>query len=412
MVLGGRWIGLVLCLCTAAPALAEAGQAAAEAQPGSELTLFLVTIGPGSATWELYGHNDILIHDNRSQTDRLYSYGLFSWRQEKFLWRFVQGRMLYRVGVFEAEPRMADYVEANRSVWVQELNLSPSQRAELQAFLEWNVRPENADYPYNYYYDNCSTRVRDALDRVLGGQIEQQTELRKGATYRFHTLRFAGSDFWLQTGLRLGLGQPVDRPISAWEEMFLPTRLRDHIRRVRVVTPDGSVEPLVRSERTLYSSDRSPVPDNPPSWLLGYLAGGLALAGLILFFAGRSRSGPRGRRVFLIVASLYSALIGVVGALLAFLWGFTDHFTSFRNENLIAFNPVFLVLAVLLISLALGLKRAEGPAVKLAVALAVVLLVGFVAQLLPGWIQANGELYALALPPTLALAVGLVRGSR
>ncbi len=412
MVSCGRRIVLVLCLLAAARGAADAGQAAVKAEPGSELTVFLVTIGPGSATWELYGHNDFLIQDDRLGTDRLYSYGLFSWRQERFLWRFVKGRMLYRVGVFEAEPRMADYIAANRSVWIQELNLSPGQRAELQAFLEWNVRPENADYPYNYYYDNCSTRVRDALDRVLGGQLQQQTELRKGATYRFHTLRFAGNDVWLQTGLRLGLGQPVDRPISAWEEMFLPTRLRDHIRRVRVITDDGSVQLLVRSERTLYSSDRTPVPDNPPLWLLGYLAAGAALAGLILYLAVRSRSGPRGRRIFLIVASVFSAIIGVVGTLLAFLWGFTDHFTSFRNENLIAFNPLFLILAVLLFSLALGLKRAEGPAVKLAVVLAAASLLGFAAQLLPGWVQANGELYALALPPTLAVALGLVRGSR
>ncbi len=353
-----------------------------------------------------------MIHDDRLGTDRLYSYGLFSWRQEKFLWRFIKGRMLYRVGLFEAEPRLADYVTSNRSVWIQELNLSPRQRAELRAFLDWNVQPENADYPYNYYYDNCSTRVRDALDRVLNGQIEQQTELRRGATYRFHTLRFAGNGVWLQTGLRLGLGRPVDLPISAWEEMFLPTRLRDHIKRVRVVTSDGSVQPLVRSERTLYLSDRRPVPDSPPSWLLAYLAAGAALAGLFLFLATRSRSGRRARSIFLILSIIYSAVMGIVGILLAFLWGFTDHFTSARNENLIAYNPVFLILAVLLVLAVLGWKRAEGAAVKLAVVLAVVSLLGFAAQLLPGWVQVNGELYALALPPTLALAIGLIRLAR
>ncbi len=412
MVSTAKKLALVFSLLALVAKPACGGQVTAVQEPGSNLTVFLVTIGPGSATWELYGHNDILIHDDQSRTDRLYSYGLFSWRQEKFLWRFIKGRMLYRVGVFEAEPRIADYVASNRSVWIQELNLSPKQRSDLRDFLEWNVRPENADYPYNYYYDNCSTRVRDALDRALEGQVEQQTERRRGETYRFHTLRFAGQSIWLQTGLRLGLGRPVDRPISAWEEMFIPTRLRDHIKRVRVVTPDGSVQPLVRSERTLYSSDRPPVPEGPPSWLLGYLAIGAALAGLLLFLAPRSGSRPRRRATFWILSIIYSGVMGIAGVLLAFLWGFTDHFTSYRNENLIAYNPAFLILAVLLVLLVLGLKRAEGPAVKLAVVLAVASLVGFVAQLLPGWVQANGELYALTLPPTLALAIGLLRRNR
>ncbi len=395
-----------------APRPATAAQVEPAPAPGAELSVFLVTMGQGTAIWERFGHNAIWIHDERLGSDRLYTYGLFSWEQEHFLLRFIQGRMVYRAGSFNVEPRLAQYVAANRSVWLQELELSARQRVDLRQFLEWNVQPENAAYPYNYYWDNCSTRVRDALDRVLEGQIRQQTELRKGATYRFHTLRFAGGGLLLHTGLLLGLGRPVDQPKSAWDEMFLPTYLRDHIKRVRVVGPDGAVRPLVRSERTLFLSDRPPVPAVPPSWLIVYLAVGALLAGLLIFIAGQARRRPAARKVFTALATLYGAAVGLVGFLLVFLWAFTDHTTSYWNENVILFNPAFALLAVMVALRGLGLGQLEKPVVWLAAALAVTSLLGFALQLLPGWDQVNGELFALALAPNLALAMALARAPR
>ncbi len=194
--------------------------------------------------------------------------------------------------------------------------------------------------------------------------------------------------------------------------MFLPTYLRDHIKRVRVVGPDGVVRPLVRSERTLFLSDRPPVPAAVPSWLLVYLATGAFLAGLFLVTAGEARRRPVARKALTAVATLYSAVVGLVGLLLVFLWAFTDHRTSYWNENVILFNPAFALLAVMLALRAIGLARLDRPVVWLAAALAAASLLGFALQLLPGWDQVNGELFALALAPNLALAVGLARAPR
>ena len=143
--------------------------------PDTALTVYLMTMGPGKRVWERFGHNAIWIHDPVSGTDQAYNYGLFDFRQQNFLLRFIQGRMWYWMQGFPAQSYVEPYRRANRSVWVQELEMPPGARRELQEFLEWNERPENRFYHYDYYRDNCSTRVRDALDRALGGRIREQT---------------------------------------------------------------------------------------------------------------------------------------------------------------------------------------------------------------------------------------------
>ena len=205
----GRWGGLamgallVLSLQTSVLAQQTAplprGPAAS---PDTVLTVYLMTMGPGRQVWERFGHNAIWIHDPVHGTDQTYNYGLFDFHQQNFLLRFVQGRMWYWMRGYPAQSYVESYRRANRSVWVQELEIPPAARRELQRFLEWNELPENRFYHYDYYRDNCSTRVRDALDRALGGAIRGATaELPSGKTYRFHTQRLTTNDPPIYTGL-------------------------------------------------------------------------------------------------------------------------------------------------------------------------------------------------------------------
>ena len=228
-----------------------------------------MTFGPGRQVWERFGHNAIWVHDPVHGTDEAYNYGLFDFHQQNFLLRFARGQMWYWMAGFPAEQYIRQYERDNRSVWIQELNLSPAAERELQRFLAWNAEPEHRFYHYDYYRDNCSTRVRDALDRVLGGSLRTQTEsVATGSTYRFHTQRLTANDPLISTGLLVALGPGVDRPISAWEEMFLPLKMREHVRRVTVSGPGGARMPLVRAERTLFESSEPAPPEAPPSWLL------------------------------------------------------------------------------------------------------------------------------------------------
>ena len=374
--------------------------------PPSELTVYLMTMGPGKRVWERFGHNAIWIHDPVRGTDKAYNYGLFDLRQENFLVRFLQGRMWYWMQGFPAQSHLELYRRANRSVWVQELEIPTRARRELQEFLEWNERPENRYYHYDYYRDNCSTRIRNALDRALGGRIRESTGARPtGKTYRFHTQRLTANDPLTYTGLLLALGQPVDRPISAWEEMFLPLALREHLRTVTVRTDTGE-KPLVKSERTLFESTEASPPDRPPSWLPIYLGVGLVI-GAAAFGLGRvARSSRLGLLGFSIGTGLWAMVVGIGGLVLAGLWGLTDHAAAYRNENVL--QASLLVLPLLWwVPRAFGNSKVGRRALLVAMIVAGLSAVGLLLKLLLGFYQVNGEIIALALPAHLGVAAGI-----
>jgi hypothetical protein len=378
--------------------------------PGSELTVYLMTMGPGRLVWERFGHNAIWIHDPADPPDQAYNYGLFDFRQQNFLLRFIKGQMWYWMDGFPAEDYVRTYRRANRSVYLQELNLPPAARLELQRFLRWNQEPAHRFYHYDYYRDNCSTRVRDALDRVLGGAIRAQTDsVPGGTTYRFHTQRLTANDPLIFTGLLLALGQGVDRPISQWEEMFLPMEMRQHLRGVTIPGPDGRPLPLVASEGTLFESTATQPPPVPPRWLARYLFLGVLLGCAAAWLGGVARRDGPARVAFGVVAGGWEVLAGVAGVVLAGLWAFTDHVMAYRNENLFQVNPLALVLGLLLPFALRGWPRAGRMAAILAGAVAGLSLLGLALKVLPWFDQANVQVTALALPIHLGVAAGLRR---
>jgi hypothetical protein len=379
-----------------------------QGEPGSELRVYLMTMGPGALVWERFGHNAIWIHDPTAEPDTTYNYGLFDFQQENFLLRFIRGQMWYWMAGIPAEPYVRSYVRDNRSVWLQELNLPPRARLELRDFLRWNERPENRFYHYDYYDDNCSTRVRDAIDRVIGGAIRARTDtVPTGKTYRFHTQRLTANDPPIFTGLLLALGPGVDRPISAWEEMFLPLALREHVREVTVRGPDGTQVPLVAGERTLFESTATPPPDAPPPWLRWYLILGVTVGAVVFALGATARRSRAGRLVFGTLAVLWGGAAGLGGIVLAVLWALTDHAMAYRNENLFQVNPLVLGLAILVPMALAGSARGKRWARGLAMVLAALSLLGWVLQVLPGLDQVNGPVIALALPIHVGFALAL-----
>jgi hypothetical protein len=293
------------------------------------------------------------------------------------------------------------YAAEGRRIWLQELDLTPAQRLKLRAFLEWNIRPENAGYAYDYYRDNCSTRIRDALDLALGGPIRRYGVRPSGMTWREETRRLDEHNPLLYTGLMIGLGRPVDVEMSRWEQMFLPIRLRAHLDSVSVTGPDGVARPVVRSERVLAEGGRWPVPERPHDWTLRYLAAGIALGGLLVLL------GRRAPVAFLAVATLWALVAGLVGGLLTWLWGFSSHRAAHQNENLLLFNLLVLLLAFLLPAAVRGRRRAIQPARRLALVVTALAALGLVIKLVPGFHQSNLELIALALPVHAGVWLGL-----
>lgn len=322
---------LVLLLCLMAGAGSAPGVGAAESE------VWLVTYGPGEIYWQRFGHNAIWIRDEDLGLDHTFNFGFFDFAQENFFLRFLLGRMLYFSAAQPASAEFAQYIDEDRSIRAQRLAFTADQALRLAGFLVEAVQPENRDYLYDYYLDNCSTRVRDALDRALGGRMrETYAGSPAGQTFRDHTRRLTRPTFWLYLGLELGLGAPVDRPVSRWDEFFIPGELADGVAGLRLGAGNAGAPLVVEDVEIFASSSASPPPVRPgrswPRYLLASLAV-LAVAAL----QSRARLGFRA----LWLARAWLLLAGAAGVALLFFWFGTDHAAAARNLNVLLFNPLW-----------------------------------------------------------------------
>ena len=379
-------------------------------EPGSELTVYLLTIGHGDEVWELFGHNAIWIKDRSDGSDITYNWGMFDFNQPNFLGRFLTGNTRYWMEAIDLESMLQSYTQRNRSLLAQELNLTPEQRLRLKQALELNALPQNKFYRYDYYRDNCSTRLRDMLDRALGGQIQTATTTRISTeTYRTHTQRLTRSNLPIYSGITFALGHPADEPISMWEEMFLPVRMANHLRTVRVTDTLDNKVPLVRSEMALFTAGRAPEPSAPPNYLPWYVAIGIILGGALIALVSSAESGSRiGLFTATALATLWSLIDGLAGIAILAAWLFTHHFFMGRNENLLQMNPLSIALAVLVPLSIYGL-RGVTRARQVSAIVAMLSLFGFIAQGIPFFDQSNGEIIAVALPVNLAVVWAVYR---
>ena len=385
------------------------GSPLAGQEPGRELTVTLLTFESGGRLWERFGHNGIWLHDGATGTDHLYDYGRFDFNAPNFFLRFAQGKMWYSMGDTNDVGRVIEFYRSQgRKIWAQELDLTPAQRHELRTFLVWNNRPENAGYAYDYYLDNCSTRIRDALDKVLGGTIRRYGMVPSGFTWRQETRRLDEHSVVIYTGLMVGLGQPTDREMSRWEQMFLPIRLRELMDSIRVIGADGAARPVVREARVLYEGGRWPVPLRPSDWTLRNLLVGLVLGAVLAWLPRPTAGSARARRAaFLGLTTLWALFAGIFGGALTWLWAFSSHVAAYRNENLFLFNLLALALAVLLPSAVRGKGWALKPARRLALVVAALAALGLLLKLLSAFHQSNLELISLALPIHTGVWLGL-----
>ena len=287
----------------------------------------------------------------------------------------------------------------------------PAAREELRLFLNWNVAEQNRYYDYDYYRDNCSTRLRDALDRVLDGAVAAQSvDTVPGASWRFHSDRLLAPDVLAFTGTKFGLGSPTDVPISKWDEMYVPMKLQEHLRTMVVTGEEGETVPLVGQEEAIYLNPANAERTEPPKWYLAYLALGMLWAVVLLLTA---RAGSRGRTGgsigFSVTVSFWLLFAGFGGGLLLFLWLGTDHVMTRANENVLQVNPIALVLLVLLPAAWKRRGRALEHATAVAAVIAAGSFLGLLLKVVPGFDQSNLQIVLLALPINLAVLLALWR---
>lgn len=354
----------------------------------------VVTMQPGEIFWERFGHNAIVVDDPAAPGPVSYNFGYFDLEEPGFVGRFVRGRMQYMLVALPLEQDLAYYRQTGRGVSIQWLDLAPEEARALAGDLAINARPENARYGYDYFLDNCSTRVRDALDRALGGALQSHlSDEIGGLTFRAEAVRLARPARWMALGFDLGLGPRADAPLSRWQAGFVPMHLADGLRDMRLA--DG--RPLVVAEHAILPHRIAPEPPPLPRRWWPQLVAGLALAGGALLL-GRARP-----RALAAIALPFWATCATAGLLLAFLWSYTAHWAAWANHNLLLLSPLCLLALPGGWRLARG--RAPGPWFARARWLvAAGALAALPLQLLPT-AQDNLPWIALILPVHLALAM-------
>jgi hypothetical protein len=399
-------LGVAAVALLAASTLPLAAQGVASAAP-SGLRVSVLTFGPGDLVFERFGHNALRIVDPSTGSDLSYNWGMFSFDQPNFLGRFLSGDTKYWVEAFPSEPLIAFYAKYDRDGVEQVLNLTDAEKAELKAFVEANVREENKYYRYQYFLDNCSTRIRDALDRVMGGALQRRfVPITTTWSYRDESVRLTGPTYYSQLGIELALGPSADKPLTAWESMFVPMRLRDFLRDVTVAAPAGGTQPLVAQEIRLHTpTARPPEPTERRGLTLGAL--GPVLGAWMLMLIPTSADARRKRRIpAAIMAALFYGLTGVLGVVLLGMWLFSAHTFWYWNLTLLLCSPVALAAAVLG---ARAILRGERGVLDTMVIAAVAVPAAAAALLAPFVTQQLGGPLLVLLPAHLGLALVIWR---
>ncbi len=326
--------------------------AAWAAEPPTRVSV--LTMGPGDHPFTRFGHNALLLEWSESGQSAVYNFGTFEFDGLDGVRDFMAGRFKYWLSVGSLQGTLRAYGAAGRSLTAQELQLSASERARLFTALAENARPEHRYYDYDYYRDNCSTRVRDVLDQVLDGQLEHEVKGRGRLSYRQHTLRLVADAPLLHFGLDVALGSPTDRAISRWEELFLPQELHDELSHATRLQ-GGQRVPLVSGERQLLSAARSP----PSSKASGY-ASSIAAATLGLLLAAWGSAAGRSRRArwgFGTITSVLGLALGLLAIALIVFWS-SKHWAAHDNRSLLACPPWALGLVVVGFSVTRDHERA------------------------------------------------------
>jgi hypothetical protein len=395
-----RSLSALLCFLLVFVASGEARAA----EPGSDLTISLLTMGPGAHPFTKFGHSAIWVHDAQSERDEVYNYGTFAFDSPTLLLDSVAGKLPYWLSVQSYMGTLRAYGEAGRSLQASELELTPAQRVQLYAALRENARPEHRYYRYDYYRDNCATRIRDVIDGVIGGRIAARTQPTAASmSFREHTLRLVADDPLLYAGLDLAVGRQTDAPITFWDEAFLPQKLHDALASTRVVR-DGRELPLVRSERSLLSSKLAEPRAAPPSWSGRYQLVGLGLGALfgLLGWAGYSL---RAARVVLGLAYVVlGGSLGLLGCALAYLTFFSAHSAAAANYNVLLVPPWLLLLAASGVGVMRGKPGVWRVTGWVTVATFLATDLALLTHLLTAHPQANAQELALALPLWMGVA--------
>jgi hypothetical protein len=310
----------------------------------NRVEFYLITVGVGNHVWDNFGHTALRMVDENSDTDIVFNWGLFdaSVGYVRFAANFAQGVMDYQLGVAPPSWELSRYQAEARTIWQDRLVLTTAQKQRLYQRLAWNLRAENLTYDYDYFFDNCTTRVRDYLDEALGGSIAERSRALSTSTFRDEVQSHYASLPLIAFSLDVLMNERIDRRMTQWEQMFLPAQLRDQLNRLGLL-----------DSREVLAEFSEPASGINPYFVLALLI--LPLLLLLVNVRRASIASLSSQPGFTLRAPALSYRImgligvavvlfsGIYGLMMSLGWAFSAHLDTHANINLMLFWPTDLL---------------------------------------------------------------------
>jgi hypothetical protein len=301
----------------------------------SHLRISLLTCGVGEEAWETFGHTGVRVIDSAitgPYHDVVYNYGMFNGFDKDFELNFMKGKLLYYVGVESFYDFMSEYLAYKRIVFEQEMIITDGQKEQMHQALEENALPENKFYKYDFFFDNCATRIRDIIPKTLNNGFIYGNALPPGAHLTFRDIinQYFYHKHWTRIGVNILLGSKIDKVMTNSEIMFLPDFLSKGLLGATVNGNRISSEPVI----LLKGLPDPPTGTNEP----------LILTTIIALLTITGLSIKKLSILGMVMTKILLLTTGMLGCLILVMWFGTNHQACADNMNLLWLLPTNIIL--------------------------------------------------------------------
>ena len=305
-------------------------------QPSNDTLVYLVTCGPGTDTYSIYGHGALRIAIPAQNIDNVYNWGVFDFSTPNFAWKFAKGRLDYMLDTESFRGFIRGYFLEKRYVISQRINLDSNETKRLIDLINENLKPENINYRYDFFYDDCTTRIRDLLEKSVGDKLlYPPVETVKNPSFRYLVGKYQKSLPWLNFGIDLIMGFPADKKAPFRDRMFLPIEMKNELSEA-VINRSGKMIPLLQNPVTILDF-------NPPVVKENFLISPVFVFTLLLIIIIILSSLMKTRKSNKLIDIIIYAIFSILALLLIFFNFFTDHQQMKWNLNIIWLNPFILL---------------------------------------------------------------------
>ena len=304
-----------------------------KAQVVTSPQISILTISPGKDLYSVFGHTAIRVRDNNSSRDLVFDFGTFDFDTPGFYLKFIRGKLDYALSVRPFDHFKQPYLITGQSVYEQVLDLTPTQAQYINNKLIENYRPENRFYPYDFFFDNCATRITDLLENTFDHQLSLDSTLFQSQSFRELLKPYLQNQPWTQLGINLILGLKADQEATIYQQTFLPDNLRLFLDAASI----SEGRPLVKQEQFIMPLKKEKFsPSTSPIWFF---------FGLLLIIILAIPFEISGKIALKVIDFLLFAFTGLAGCLFLFMWLGTDHLATHRNLDLMWAWPTHLIFA-------------------------------------------------------------------